>query len=109
MTNMTKPQQLDTLDSLSDAYNEGRLTADDLARRAIPLLEHRKLQELLAIMCRLDANNPGRYHHEKRDALWNDAGKIYAAKVDVFLLLHPRIREKLAASPDFPRDNSSLS
>ena len=97
-----KPQQPDTLDSLSDAFNERHLTADDLARRSIPLLEHRRLQEMLAIMCRLDANNPGRYHHDNRDALWNDAGKIYAAKVDVFLLLHPKVKEKLVASSKPP-------
>ena len=94
---MTKPEQPDTLDGLSDAYSEGRLTSDDLARRSLPLLEHRKLQEILSIMCRLDANNPGRYHHDNPEALWNDAVKIYSAKVTVFLLLHPKIKDKLTA------------
>jgi len=90
MKNTTKPQQqpgLDTLESLCDAYNAGNLTVDEMVRRSAPILRQQRLEEIVVIMCQLFADNPGRYHHDNRDALWEHAERLYSAKIDLFFPL----------------------
>ena len=109
MKNLNEPQSRSTrdkLDDLCDAYNAGRLPIPELVRQAIPLLEKQRIQDICIIMCQLCVDNPGYYRRENQDDLWTDAERIYGARVDEFLLTHPKIRNQLVASMPAPKSNS---
>ena len=97
MKNNPLPQsRSDIIKSLCDAYNAGNLTVDEMVRRSAPLLLEQRLEEIIVIMCQLMEDNPGRYDRDNRNDLWDDAEKIYSAKVNASLRSRPNMRDKLA-------------
>ncbi len=109
MKNTTESQAHSTKDKLEDlcaAYNAGRLPLPELVRQAVPLLEKQRLHDICIIMCQLCVDNPGYYHRQNQDDLWKDAERIYSARVDEFLLTHPKIRNHLTAALPATGNNS---
>jgi len=86
-----------TLDQLIDLFNERKISAEELAKKATPLLLELRQNGIMDVMLNLAEENPERYHISSphHENLWSDAEAAYDAKIAAELAAKPGLRIKV--------------